>query len=170
MFERNAINNSEIYMYLLTGVKYRIKVEGTVKARFDVLKLDVGSRKVDSTGVVTAADEESKGDGVRGRELKGWRSTIRTSHLNFSPPKPHGCPHSDLYQASFTPSSSPPSHTPPASPQSPLTPTLLYAFDIRHFNPLRLHQPFSKRKPLFFFFFESILINFPTLSSRSILL
>ena len=46
-------------------------------------------------------------DGVPERGIKGWRSTIRTSHLNFSPPKPHGCPHSDLYQASFTPSSSP---------------------------------------------------------------
>lgn len=104
-------------------------------------------------GVVTAADERrGRGMGLEGG-LKGWRSTIRTSHLNFSPPKPHGCPHSDLYQASFTPSSSPPpplSHS-SASPQSPLTPTLLYAFDIRHFNPLRLHRNvLENRKPLFF--------------------
>lgn len=67
-------------------------------------------------------EEEGSEAGV-GRGIKGWRSTIRTSHLNFSPPKPHACPHSDLYQASFTPSSSTlPSPPPPALPPPALPP------------------------------------------------
>lgn len=56
------------------------------------------------------------------RRIKGWRSTIRTSHLNFSPPKPHACPHSDLYQASFTPSACPPSSPSLSTLSHPLLP------------------------------------------------
>lgn len=116
------------------------------------------SRGVGAKGSRSAPDCSERGfriwgggwDGV-GRGIKGWRSTIRTSHLNFSPPKPHACPHSDLYQASFTPSSStlptsPPPPPPPALPVplpfaastlSSLTLSLLYGFDNRRFNPPR---------------------------------
>lgn len=125
-----------------------------------------GSRKVDRMGVVTADERRVRGMGLEGG-LKGWRSTIRTSHLNFSPPKPHGCPHSDLYQASFTPSSSPPppSHT----PQPVLShPSLLRYYTRLTFATLTLFdctETFWKtgnRFSSYILLLESILINFPS--------
>lgn len=63
-------------------------------------------------------------------------------------------------------------HPPPPS-LTLLQPVLSHPLLLRYYTrltfatlTLQLHQPFSKRKPLFFFtffFFESILINFPAL-------
>lgn len=115
-------------------------------------------------GVVTAADERrGRGMGLEGG-LKGWRSTIRTSHLNFSPPKPHGCPHSDLYQASFTPSSSP-SHTPQPVLSHPL---LLRYYTRLTFATLTLFDCTNRfgngnRFSSYILLLQSILINFSPL-------